>query len=619
MWEILQSRPGQRIAAGDQPGHGAPGRNNREVLLSVESGKGLVVSRTYGEIALCGNRWMISRLEPHVAIKLKNVFPKIPKASAGPYYFENTAEVCADLEWFFSRYPLNIDNKDQRGLRRNKKLFLDTQAEMERILCPDFVPGVYSTKEGQIVRDYQAQAVEVFWRTNALLVGDDLGLGKTYLGIAACLRAQQLPAIVVVQTHLAKQWKDKIEDFSDLKVHIIKGTRPYSLPAADIYIMKYTCLAGWVNIFTEGYFKTAIFDEIQEIRRGTETAKGAAAKVLCQNTGWRLGLSATPIYNYADEIWNILNILKEHCLGSRMDFLREWGGEFSNNNKVVIKDPQALGTYLREKYLFIRRTKQEVGKYIAPVNRIVETVGFDEHAVKSAEELAVKLAIKASQGTFVERGQAARELDMMVRQATGVSKARYVAEYVRILLENGEPVLLAGWHREVYDIWLKELAEFNPVMYTGTESPAQKERAKEAFLSGETNLFIISLRSGSGLDGLQERCSTAVIGELDFSPQVHNQIIGRLDREGQKSPVMAIFLVSDSGSDPLIVDLLGLKSSQAQGVIDPHLGVQQVHSDDSRIQLLIQKYLKSKGHIDIPAAMIPGVGSAECQLQLCGV
>jgi hypothetical protein len=580
------------------------------------------LSRTYGSIVFqeVYNRWMLSKLEPHVSIKLKNIFPKVPKTSTGPFYFDNTAETCADLEWFLSRYHLDISDGHYQELCRQKNLFLETQSEMERILCPDFIPGVYSTKEGQTVRWYQAQAVEVFWRTNALLVGDDLGLGKSYLGIAACLRSQQLPALVVVQTHLTKQWKEKIESFSNLKVHIIKGTRPYSLPPADIYIMKYTCLAGWVDIFTQGYFKTAIFDEIQELRRGTASAKGVAAKILCQHTEWRLGLSATPIFNYADEIWNILDILKENCLGTREEFLREWGSDSSTENRVIIKDPKALGTYLRERYLFIRRTKADVGQYLEPVNRIVETVGFDEKEVRSAEELAFKLALKASKGSFVERGQAARELDMLVRQATGISKAKYVAEYVRILLENGEPVLLAGWHRAVYDIWLRELAEFNPVMYTGSESPAQKEKAKRAFLNSETNLFIISLRSGSGLDGLQERCSTAVLGELDCSPQVHNQLIGRLDREGQTKPVMAIFLVSDSGSDPLLVDLLGLKSSQAQGVVDPHLGVQQVHSDDSRIQMLIQKYLKSKGHketpvVGMPMAALPQNESFEQQLQ----
>jgi hypothetical protein len=42
---------------------------------------------------------------------------------------------------------------------------------------------------------------------------------------------------------------------------------------------------------------------------------------------------------------------------------------------------------------------------------------------------------------------------------------------VRIMVEGGEPVVLVGWHRDVYDIWL-ELRDLKPAMYTGSESAA---------------------------------------------------------------------------------------------------------------------------------------------------
>lgn len=194
-------------------------------------------------------------------------------------------------------------------------------------------------------------------------------------------------------------------------------------------------------------------------------------------------------------------------------------------------------------------------------------------------------------GSFIERGSAARELDMLARQTTGISKARYVAQYVRYLLEAGEPVVLTGWHRDVYEIWMKELHAYNPVLYTGSESPTQKNKSKEAFINGETNLFIISLRSGIGLDGLQHRCKTVVFGELDWSPQIHSQVVGRVDRDGQKNQVTAIYLISETGSDPPIVNLLGLKSSQSNAIIDPLSSPTIKHSDDSRMKILAKQYL----------------------------
>jgi SNF2 family DNA or RNA helicase len=169
-----------------------------------------------------------------------------------------------------------------------------------------------------------------------------------------------------------------------------------------------------------------------------------------------------------------------------------------------------------------------------------------------------------------------------------------VARYIRILLENDIPVLLMGWHRDVYEIWLDELSDLKPAMYTGSESEKQKNDSVQRFVSGETNLFIMSLRSGAGLDGLQFRCSTVVFGELDWSPKVHEQIIGRLYREGQQEQITAIYLNTDEGSDPPMVEVLGVKQFQSTGIIDPGKQLETKFSDKSRIQALAEQFLNNK-------------------------
>jgi hypothetical protein len=444
----------------------------------------------------------------------------------------------------------------------------------------------------EYVGKLEAKCIKVEAKDHLYLTENFIVTHNTLIGIISCLEKVTRPCVVTVQTHLPKQWKDAIEQFTDLKVHIVKGTKPYDLPPADIYITKYSCLAGWTNVFETGIFKSAIFDEVQELRH-SGTGKYNGARALSNNVEYCLGLSATPIFNYGDEIFNVLNLIKQGCLGYHDDFMREW----TEWGKIV-KNPQALGTYLRENILMLRRTRKEVGMELPPINTIVHTVEYDSEEVQKAEHIAKQLAIKATSGSFMERGQAARELDVFVRHNTGVAKAHGVANYVKILLENKVPIILAGWHRQVYDIWLDELKEYNPVMYTGTESPAQKEKAKQAFINGETDLFIISLRSGVGLDGLQERCDTVVIGEIDYSPAVHNQLIGRANRDkkdGNQNNVTAIFLVSDCGSDPLIIDMLGIKTSQSHGIINPlDNSVSEKYSDESRLKLLAQKYLDKK-------------------------
>src|SRR3546814_17514630 len=111
-----------------------------------------------------------------------------------------------------------------------------------------------------------------------------------------------------------------------------------------------------------------------------------------------------------------------------------------------------------------------------------------------------------------------------------------------MLLREHERVLLTGWHRDVYDIWLSKLWKYNPVLYTGTESKFAKDRNQQRFCTGDSRVMIISNRSGKGLDGLQGYCTEIVKGELDYSPQVHKQLIGRLRRPGMVDPVTAHYL-----------------------------------------------------------------------------
>lgn len=552
----------------------------------------MVVIRTFGNLSLIkdSTTWEISELEPHVAIRLKQLFPRVPKNSAGPFHLPREIMLEADLDWFMSRYPLRMTALDRESLASGKLAFELRQAEIEAIFLPGYVPlACVGLREGQVIRHYQAQAVELVRRRKSLLLGDEGGLGKTYTaGAFLCGEPGSLPAAVVCDPHMQKQWLEKLTDFTTLRVHVIATKKPYDLPPADVYIFRISQIAGWIDIFNTGYFKAAVYDEPQSLRTGTDTAKGSAAQVLSQHASYRLGLTATPVIGYGREMWNVMQFIDDQVLGTYSDFNREWvdhGGR--------IRDPKALGTYLREQHVLLRRLKGDVGQELPKVSRIVEYVDYDAKTVQSVEALARRLAIKASTGSFIERGRAARELDIMVRQATGLSKAHAVAQFVRLIVESGEPVVLVGWHRAVYDIWLEALKDLKPAMYTGSETASQKNREKERFLSGETDVLIMSLRSGAGLDGLQHRCSVLVIGELDWAPGIHAQLIWRLDREGQRHPVMVFFLVSEEGSDPLIMDVLGIKASEAHYIVDPDLGVQVVETDTSNLQKLVQRYLQA--------------------------
>jgi SNF2 family DNA or RNA helicase len=562
--------------------------------------------KEYGRIWLSSQIWNI-QTEPHIGIRLRRVFGKSGRHSHGTIQLSNNPETCRDLEWFCERYPHHLDDESEKALRAGARQHRDTILRLERIIDPKYEPRQFTLALPP--RSYQAREAEIYLTNGHLLIADDVGLGKTASAICSFSDPRTLPAVVVTLTHLPWQWQDEIRKFAPLlRTHVIKKGIPYELPrfldcGPDVLIINYHKLGGWADVLS-AYCKSVVFDEIQELRHarsgdsGEKTAKYSAAETIAANCRYRLGLSATPIYNYGTEMFNVLNVLKPGVLGTWSEFLAEWcGGEDARGLKI--RDPKAFGAYCREQFLMVRHTREEVGRELPPVIRVPHRIGSDRAALDSVENSAAELARLILQQNETERGQkwqASEQLNNMLRQATGIAKAPYVADFVRLLVESGEKVVLCGWHREVYTIWNAKLRDLSPIMYTGSETVAEKLTAKEAFVRGDANILILSLRSGAGLDGLQEVASSIVFGELDWSPGVHEQCIGRIARDGQKKAVVAYFLVADDGADPVIAEALGLKREQIEGIRNPNQDlIERLDTSGDRTRKLAEFYLSRIG------------------------
>lgn len=538
------------------------------------------------------SHWQITAA-PHVMIRLKHVFPRIDKNRFGTVTIESNQEICRDLEWFISRYSLELDSRAAYALKLGADGYRKRQADLEAIMLPDNQPLEFVLAEP--LREYQARAVTLYVRSGSLLVADQVGLGKTVTAIGSFTQPQLLPVLVVCQTHLTSQWQNDFLDrfLPDAMTHVIKSAKPYDLPRASVYIISYHKLAGWAEVLRH-FVKSIVFDEVQELRHA-DTGKYRAAQAIREKCSHALGLSATPIYNYGGEMFNVIEILSPGKLGNWSEFMREWC-QSRYGGKPIIQDPAAFGDYLRDNHLMIRRTRKDVGMELPDIERVVQTIPYAPEVLDEIKNIATELAKIILQGSFEESGQAAREFDLRLRQATGIAKAAFVAEFVKMLVEDGQQVLLFGWHRAVYDIWMEQLRLFQPVLYTGSESPQQKNASLEKFKRKWAKVMIMSLRSGSGVDGLQHTCSTAVFGELDWSPGVHEQCIGRLNRDGTLGGVTSFFLVADGGSDPVVAEVLGLKTEQMRGVVDPQQreNVVEAQVDMGRVKRMASAYLERR-------------------------
>ena len=541
------------------------------------------IQHYYGELKYDNGFWVIEG-EPCVIQMAKRLFPGCSGRGSGVAKFKSNKRTNGDLNWLMLRYPLKVTDKP-RWEKELHETVEHVKKRAEILLKPQkVIPGANFTGE---LRGFQQEGLSFLMHNRRSLLADEMGLGKTVQALAFLSETQAYPAILVVPPHLIKNWEKEIRRFVKLpampgqmfslfndsppdSVHVIKGLKPYDLPPAAIYIIHYLLLRGWKKYLPEFGFKAVIFDEIQELRHRL-TEKYSAASLLAESCENVIGLSGTPIYNRGGEIWNVMNILEYHCLGDWESFTREWCRGYGSDTVV---DPALLGDYLKREGLLLRRTKEQVLKELPPKRRVVQAIDFDTgiygELIQGAIEKAMGFdAIKE----FTQKGRIMREIENETRQATGIAKAKHVATFVKMLLDAGEKVLLFAYHHKVHDIYMRELKEYNPVKITGRENAKQKDDAVQAFMTGRTQVCIISLRAAAGLNLQAANC--VVFGELDWSPAIHSQAEDRAHRMGQKDSVLCYYLVCEGGTDEDIQEALGLKVSQFVGLMGDRVETQE--------------------------------------------
>ena len=516
--------------------------------------------RTYGTLSY--NRrskcWTIKG-EPCVTELAKRLFPGCDGRGRGVARFTAHRRIIGDLNWLMMRYPLEIKESDharwESALEEAREYAVRREQAMSQ---PEMAEPPKESFFGELL-PFQKQGLAFMLSSRRCLLADEMGLGKTVQALAFLATTAAYPAVLVAPPHLIRNWQREIERFlgNSVRVHVIRGLKPYPLPEAEIYVIHYLLLRGWKEVLPELSFRTVIFDEVQELRHNG-TGKYSAASLLSEACENAIGLSGTPIYNQGGEIWNVVNILDFHFLGDWESFSREWCYGY---NSAIVAKPELLGEHLRREGLMLRRLKSDVLTELAPKRRLVQEIDWDDAVYRELmAPVAEQLKLLRATDDPSRRALIEDAICQQQRQATGVAKAPFVCAFVRALVESGEKVLLMAHHHAVMDIYKRDLKALKPGFITGRENDRQKETSVDAFMAGRTDLLCISLRSASGLN--LQRATCVVFGEMDWSPAVHSQAEDRAHRIGQQDSLLCYYLVSPRGSDRDMQDALGLKVSQ---------------------------------------------------------
>lgn len=538
--------------------------------------------KTYGRINRhdrgSGPPKYVVQAEPQVLELAKRLFPGSDYDGTN-IMFTATARAIENLNWLMLRFPLEIPDRETYGRDKEAAIALAARrAGANNGIVPASPPPEF---RGTLY-PYQAEDVAKMIAAGRMLNANQTGLGKTTESLAAIATANAYPALVVVPAQIIGQWQDMMETFlaltpgGELPLDTfvsasrmcaeLKGQTPYRLPDRPLYITHYGLLKYWRDVIESLGIKAVTFDEVQELRR-TESMKYTAATAIAETAKYVWGLSATPVYNYGNEMWSVMNALDYYCLGDSMSFSREWCGGWGKQ----VREPEKLGQYLVAESLLIRRRKRDkdVKMQLPPKHRLIVEIDHDESLYRHMAEKAIALSKSYDGLAWKDRGTAVRQIATESRQAAGASKAPYVAAWVKALIDAGERPLIFAHHHVVHDEITKALEGKGLVRLTGHENPKRKQEARRDFIEGRANAALLALRAATGYDGFQRRATCAVFAELDWSPAIHGQCEDRIWRPGfaGQDSLPIYYLTARNSYDQIVRDILGLKVQQATGVM----------------------------------------------------
>ena len=444
----------------------------------------------------------------------------------------------------------------------------------------EYVPQLPSTLQASL-RDYQLEGFQwlsrlAHWGVGACLA-DDMGLGKTVQTLAVLLeRAPNGPALVVAPISVTMNWLSEAARFAPtLRVRVYNQQRHLNdLGAFDLVVASYGMLQQDDVAFAQIDWHTAVLDEAQVIKNAA-TKRSQAAMGLKAN--FRIIASGTPVENHLGELWNLFRFINPGLLGSKERFTEKFSNPIERGDKLA-------RTHLKRliQPFILRRTKTQVLSELPARTEITLQVNLSDQERHLYEALRLE-ALDKIEHLAPDQGKSMQVLaeitklrrfcchPQLVMKNTDVSgsKLAVFAAVVEELLENHHKALVFSQfvdHLAIVRAWLDE-KRISYQYLDGSTPAAQRTQRVDAFQSGQSDIFLISLKAGG--TGLNLTAADYVI-HLDpwWNPAVEDQASDRAHRMGQLRPVTIYRLVTQQTIEEKIIALHAQKRDLADSLLE---------------------------------------------------
>lgn len=431
---------------------------------------------------------------------------------------------------------------------------------------------------------HQIEAFNYGMERDMLLIGDEQGLGKTKesIDITVARKKELVKTLIVCGVNSVKyNWEKEISIHSKEKSVMIDGK------TMDIRVAQlnnwYTGAEyfGIINIeslrnekiqdslyvgIKDGFIGAIIVDEIHKAKNGS-SQQGKALRFL--RAPVRIGLSGTPM-NKAEDLWNILTWLeveKRNFYSFRNTYCIMGG--YGGYKVVGHKNLDSLNAELNK--VMLRRKKEEVLDLPPKVysTEYVELTKKQQSLYKDIKNgiLADMENILASVNPL--------SCTLRLRQLTGglFTEDNPKLDRIKDMLEeeiipNGNKAIIFSQWKQITDLYLEALREYNPIYITGEVDPEDRQKAVDRFQTDPNCKLAIGTIGAMGTGLTLNKASYVFFVDKRWNSGENEQAEDRAHRIGTSGTVNIISLVAKGSVDEGVEEYLVENKDLFERVVD---------------------------------------------------
>ena len=455
--------------------------------------------------------------------------------------------------------------------------------EFEGLIAPAFLPHLTP-----LPHQLEAAQIVLEQMNGKAILADEVGLGKTIeAGLILkeyMIRGLVKKVLILVPASLVTQWETELNQ--KFFIPAVAQKKSYVWEQCDIVISSIDTAKRNPHrdiIYNQDY-DMVIIDEAHKLKNN-KTKNYEFVQNLKKK--FCLLLTATPIQNKVEEIFNLVSLLKPGHLGSQSNFSQAFSAKertVENNdylkeliNKVMIRnrrgDTGMEWTKRHIKTVPIVLSKEEKAFYDAvtalksdsTLNKSQFSLITLQKEVCSSREAAF-LTLK----NMLQKEEASMQLLTIIRnlmeKASQVQRNSKAEKVLELIKNTPDKFIIFTEYRatQLYLQWYLQQHGISSVPYRGGFKRSKKDWMKDLF-KNHVQVLIATEAGGEGIN--LQFCNRIINYDLPWNPMRIEQRIGRIHRLGQERDVIIYNFATKGTVEEHILHLLYEKINLFERVI----------------------------------------------------